>query len=69
MTHGNDSVYPVFINETNIPQWGCTKREHFASMAMQGMLANTEWALPMKDIATDAVNAADALINALNEKK
>jgi hypothetical protein len=50
---------------------GLTKREYFASMAMQGMLANnaegnTEW--DYETIAKHSCKAADALINQLNQK-
>ncbi len=50
---------------------GLTKREYFASMAMQGMLANnaegnTEWDYEI--IAKHSCKAADALINQLNQK-
>jgi len=53
------------------PQEGLTKREYFASMAMQGMLANnaegnTEWDYEI--IAKHSCKAADALINQLNQK-
>jgi hypothetical protein len=64
----NQCVYPVFINETNVPEWGCTKREHFAAMAMQGLLANySNRGMNIDTIAKQAVNAADELIKALNE--
>jgi hypothetical protein len=53
------------------PQEGLTKREYFASMAMQGMLADntegyTEWDYEI--IAKHSCKAADALINQLNQK-
>jgi hypothetical protein len=51
------------------PQQGLTKREYFAAMAMQGMLANnaegnTEWSYEI--IAKHCCKAADELINQLN---
>lgn len=57
---------------------GLNKREHFAAMAMQGYLSNSEWLTKMrsgtKDIPTYniaveyAVAAADALIRELNKE-
>jgi hypothetical protein len=65
----NQCVYPIVISETNVPQWGLTKREHFAAMAMQGLLANySNRGMNIDTIAKQAVNAADELINALNKK-
>ena len=46
---------------------GLTKREYFAAMAMQGLLANPD--LTKTDdviIAMTSIDAADALIKALN---
>jgi len=42
-------------------QAGLTKREFFAAMALQGILANVDDAR-YEDAATDAVNYADALM-------
>lgn len=75
MTHGNDGAFArtAFYHPDggiSHPQDGLTIREHFASMAMQGLLSNVEtmeWEIDC--IAKDAVNAADALIKALNETK
>jgi hypothetical protein len=42
---------------------GINLREHFASMAMQGMLANPgRESAPYDQVARDAVSMADALI-------
>ena len=52
-------------------QDGLTKREYFAAMALQGLLANSNDRLVSADdetIAMTAVDAANALINALNKK-
>lgn len=53
------------------PQEGLTKREYFAAMAMQGMLANsaegnTEW--NYDTMAKHCCIAADALVEQLNIK-
>jgi hypothetical protein len=42
---------------------GLTKREYFAAMAMQGLLANPN----ISCVTSDAVLYADKLIEALNE--
>lgn len=38
------SAFPWTIQEFEMSQPGLTKRELFAAMAMQGLLANREWA-------------------------
>ena len=49
---------------------GLTKREHFAALAMQGLLANPVYAETRTPVEVQewAVAAADALIAALNEE-
>lgn len=52
---------------------GLTKREHFAAMAMQGLLTYVEDAfhntsITRETIASDAVKMADALIAELNKE-
>ena len=73
---------PVFPNEERTSQFadvpnsmmtgGLTKREYFAGLALQGILANAGGWLD-EDIAEKqakiAVDCADALIEALNKKK
>lgn len=53
---------------------GLTKREYFAAMAMQGMLAYDGYAAPLRDdkttaeiFADSAVEIADALLAALGD--
>ena len=49
---------------------GLTKREHFAAMAMQAMLSNPkEWMVMGADVAMSAIEAADALLKALETKE
>jgi hypothetical protein len=72
MTNAND-----LINETrykvdelvseSYPNHGLTKREYFAAMALQGLLAEQYWTSP-ENLARCSTEAADALINALNDK-
>lgn len=49
---------------------GLTKREHFAALAMQGLLASCNYngVHSMNECASNSVAAADALIEALNEE-
>jgi hypothetical protein len=48
------------------PEFGLTKRELIAAMAMQGMLADPDIHERFEVIADEAVQAADALIERLN---
>ena len=54
--------------QINILDYGLTKREYFAAMAMQGLMAR-ENALRLhgSDASSIAVKRADALIDALNK--
>jgi hypothetical protein len=80
-TNGNAPISPcevqindkgdVFQNQISRDSYtasGLTKREHFAAMAMQGILSNTQQ-LFMSDIEVGekATEIADALISALNK--
>lgn len=49
------------------PQWGLTKREYFASLALQGLVTQFEYS-NVDDIADTAVQYADALIASLNKQ-
>lgn len=62
-----DPVDVIKINKEGIKWRGLTKREYFASLALQGLLhddINTEHAA----FARAAVHLADALIEALNNE-
>lgn len=64
-TEPNDPASPI-------KQWdwiGLTKREYFAAMAMMGILADGCSVHELSEAACVAVEAADALINALNQDK
>ena len=57
----------VGIVLSNTYHKGLTKREHFAAMAMQGILAtDVEMKWHQDDIGALAVEHADALLEALN---
>lgn len=80
MTDGTDNAFAMPA-VTGFPNgevmWGAqglTKRELFAAMAMQGIVANTSMIDDLNDSAVKwaakrAVQQADALIEALNERK
>lgn len=70
MKNGNQPIYP----SQNWAQKGLTKREYFAAMAMQGLIANSrldaEKAVSIgtaNTIAWDAVKCADALLSELDK--
>ena len=65
VTQGLDNAYPYERSEEE----GLTKREYFASVALQGMLAYSgeEAAGGPEIFARDAVEYADALIKQLNK--
>jgi hypothetical protein len=65
-TNPNDLAYPAMAQ--NYLHIGLTKREYFAAMALQGMLSYDR-TRHLDDISRWSVEAADALINALNETK
>lgn len=69
ITRANDLVHPVrkmdIINFTSL-----TKREYFAVMAMQGIIANKDGLdIKIERIVESAVDTADALIEELNKTK
>lgn len=65
---GDENAYPLYGPDVTSNELGLTIRQHFAAMAMQGIASNQsmintdnwEW------LAKASVNAADALITALN---
>lgn len=73
MTHGNESAFPEIQEQPqfNHHSYGLTKREYFASMAMQGILSNRELQVALIhdriELSNFAVEMADKLINELNK--
>jgi hypothetical protein len=59
-TDGNHDAFPCV-------QQGLTKREYFAAMAMQGMLACDEIEGDATTVARYSLQMADALIEELNK--
>lgn len=66
MTNKDDAVYPSNHDDNFAPEYGLTKREYFAAMAMQGFCSTGNYANG-KDVAYDAVRAADALLEELSK--
>lgn len=83
MTNANEPINPIpDLNEHPSHWYGLTKREYFAAMALQGLLANPNTASQIRScfgftdadesnkiVANTSCKLADALINALNETK
>lgn len=64
---GDDPINPVVPQDRRETEWqgnphGLTKREHFAGLIMAAMMAR----FADVDVAPVAVDAADALLEALN---
>jgi hypothetical protein len=71
-TNGDECAFAIPAFETpktvwNRPQYGLTKREYFAAMAMQGIVS-TDMVDTYENFAMASVGMADALIKALNKK-
>jgi len=71
MTNANDPIQSLAwvkredgVPELNTSPNGLTKREYFAAMAMQGILAKEGY--PSQELGERSAAAADALITALN---
>lgn len=68
ITDGNEPDFATQYEDEG--QIGLSKREYFAAIALQGILANSEYTKDgwnWKAIAGDAIDIADALINELNK--
>ena len=63
----DDAVYQNNYYEQYEPQWGLTKREHFAAMAMQGFLSDGVYNDDPAFLAKEAVSHADALLEELEK--
>lgn len=66
MENKDKSCFPVgdVRNEHNT---GLTKREYFAGLAMQGLLANSKYDADYHWVCDRAIKYADELLNQLNE--
>lgn len=65
---GNANAFPQAKEDLNVDsEYGLTKREYFAAMAMQGLLANGNYITSYKLLGEESVMFADALIAELNK--
>jgi len=76
-TNGNSPAQPIFDNE-GCGDIGLTKREHFAGLAMQGMVSNHEFLKALKSsgrgdadnlVALASLEMADALLATLDNQQ
>ena len=67
---GDTDAYVLFLEGIKGGNnYGLTKREHFAAMAMAAMLSSPkDWMIMDSDVSMSAVDAADALLTALEAK-
>jgi hypothetical protein len=79
-TEPHDPCNPVTLVESEeaVTYEGLTKREYFAAMALQGIIAGSGANMPdndnwdgrdIKQFAIDAVKQANALVDALNDER
>ncbi|NJO73319.1 MAG: hypothetical protein HC833_05840 [Leptolyngbyaceae cyanobacterium RM1_406_9] len=70
-TDSHDPAFPLFcqhIEPSSVAFYGLTKREYFAAMAMQGLIAaDTDFEKTALEVSRWAVSQADSLIERLNE--
>jgi hypothetical protein len=72
-TNGNDQIsggFQLVVGKDKVitsPTIGLTKREYFAAMAMQGLLASSPDGLHCDLCSKISIEHADALIEALNK--
>jgi hypothetical protein len=67
-TKAKGPAFPLISNDGYIINAGLTKREYFAAMALQGLLANSNIQLDGAS-ANTAILFADALIEELSKTK
>lgn len=72
MTNQKDSAFPLNTGGRYEPEFGLTKREYFAALALQGIVSSNEMmgkSLNEHYSRTSqmAISYADALINELNK--
>lgn len=67
--NANLPAFPTTASNYTDDQPGLTKREYFAAMAMQGLLACPDVNGSQSELASHSINFADALLSALEEKK
>jgi hypothetical protein len=66
---GNGDLGAFACGSKEVFQWGLTKREYFAGLAMQGMLSNSNFTNSTNDlIAIWSIQIADSLLEQLNKQ-
>lgn len=65
--NGDDAAYPSDRDQFS-PEFGLTKREMLAAMAMQGLLADPYTTQEFSCMASMSVQVADALIAELSKE-
>jgi hypothetical protein len=67
MENGKQMAFPgqLVNGEVHI---GLTKREYFAALAMQGLLANSDIVVSIEEITKESVRYADSLLKTLESK-
>ena len=69
-TNSNEPINIIYNSANIISTTGLTKREYFAAMAMQGIIANKDGLdIKIERIVESAVDTADALIEELNKTR
>jgi len=69
MENGNEPAFPTISDEYVSHQWGLSKREYFAGLAMQGLLTDANIrTLGWDGLAELSVGYADTLLKKLNEQ-
>lgn len=70
-TLANQTTFPIVKTGSLVPQWGLTKREYFAAMALQGLASiyHEVHSPSVRYLAKKSVEFADELINELNITK
>lgn len=70
MKNSEEPIYPITNQGTLRNRNGLTKREYFAAMAMQGILANENTGLSSNEvIAKESVKLANLLLTELDKTK
>ena len=68
MENGKQMTFPITIEDNgnaSVTHLGLTKREYFAAMAMQGLMACPDISASREAIAEESVKQADDLLKAL----
>jgi hypothetical protein len=69
-TNSNEQINIIYNSANIISTTGLTKREYFAAIALQGIIANKDGLdIKIERIVESAVDTADALIEELNKTK